>query len=1035
LREDRSLGSWIASEGKSDQNYRKLRGLLAELFQLEQTDLDFGIYRVMNTHRADILKFLDEDLLPDVQKAFQTYQSSDRESLDRELKEAVAGAQKLGVKPEASAVVQELRARLAVSVQDPSTLESQVFSDLYTFFRRYYSEGDFVSQRRFKEGVYAIPYEGEEVKLYWANQDQHYIKTDEYLKHYVFTTPDRRRVRFELSPRGESDGAHGEGLESRFVLRAKDPVEVSKTVLTIWFEHRPDLGRRKQVELDRDAAEIVLASKNLGDWLPSLRTKAPSEAEPDQTVLAKHIHGYTARNTSDYFIHHDLGTFLRRELDYFIKNEVVHLDDLDGEVAERVLQRLTKVRVLRSLGSRIIEFLAQLEDFEQSLWLKRKFVLETQYCITLDRVPPELYTEIAANDAQRKDWVALFAIDEIGGTLSEKGYSVPLSAEFLKANLGLVLDTRHFSREFRDRLLASVKDIDQSLDGVLVCSENYQALRLLEPRWTNRIDNIYIDPPFNTAATEILYKNNYKHSSWLSMISGRVEAARRLMTEEGILCVAIDDAEFAALSYYLGSAFGEEARLATVVVRSNPHGRAMAAGFSSNHEYAMFFANGGQAVVGRLPRGERGQARYPDKDEIGSFTWINFRGTGAHTRRVDRPKLFYPAYASKQGVRIPRMQWQADTKEWRILERPAQGETVVLPIDSEKNERVWTLGSERAREEASNNLEARETGKGWQIHRKYRPNQEGALPPTWWEDAKYSATESGTRILKEMFGNRENFSYPKSIYLVEDCLRASNCRADATVLDFFAGSGTTAHAVINLNRQDGGRRKYILVEMAEYFESVLLPRVLKAIYSPGWKDGKPTARGGQTHFLKYLRLESYEDALDNLVLRPEPRQRNLLEDSDDARRQYFLRYILDRESRGNATLVDLEMFKKPLEYSLSLAASQQARKLPVDLIETFNYLLGLKVVSYHSRSGFITIGGEDANGDTVLVIWRNVGSNANELLVKFCTDEGYLLPTAPFATIYVNGDTTLEAHRPDGANWHVRLTENEFRRRMFAAQP
>ena len=153
--------------------------------------------------------------------------------------------------------------------------------------------------------------------------------------------------------------------------------------------------------------------------------------------LKVHLRRYTARNTFDYFIHKDLGGFLRRELDFYIKNEVMHLDDVENETAPRVEQYLSKIKVIRRIAGKIIDFLAQLEDFQKKLWLKKKFVVETQYCITLDRIPEEFYPEIAANDAQREEWVRLFAIDEIKGDLTTPAYSAPLSVQFLKAHPNL----------------------------------------------------------------------------------------------------------------------------------------------------------------------------------------------------------------------------------------------------------------------------------------------------------------------------------------------------------------------------------------------------------------------------------------------------------------------------------------------------------------------------------------------------------------------------------------------------------------------
>ncbi len=170
-------------------------------------------------------------------------------------------------------------------------------------------------------------------------------------------------------------------------------------------------------------------------------------------MLEKHLTQYTARNTFDYFIHKDLGGFLRRELDFYIKNEVMHLDDIEHESAPKVEQYLSQIKVIRKIAHKIIQFLEQLENFQKKLWLKKKFVVETNYCITLDRVPEELYPEIAANDAQREEWVRLFAIDEIEKDLNGPGYSKPLTVEFLKANQSLSLTPAYFHRPFVDRLL------------------------------------------------------------------------------------------------------------------------------------------------------------------------------------------------------------------------------------------------------------------------------------------------------------------------------------------------------------------------------------------------------------------------------------------------------------------------------------------------------------------------------------------------------------------------------------------------------
>ena len=140
------------------------------------------------------------------------------------------------------------------------------------------------------------------------------------------------------------------------------------------------------------------------------RRLAPTEKNPGRTLLEKHLGDYTARNSFDYFIHKDIGGFLRRELDFYIKNEIMHLDDIEAEDAPRVEQYLAKIKAIRAIARKIIDFLEQLENFQKKLWLKKKFVVETNYCVTLDRVAESLYPEIAANDAQRSEWVNLLPL-------------------------------------------------------------------------------------------------------------------------------------------------------------------------------------------------------------------------------------------------------------------------------------------------------------------------------------------------------------------------------------------------------------------------------------------------------------------------------------------------------------------------------------------------------------------------------------------------------------------------------------------------
>ena len=481
-----------------------------------------------------------------------------------------------------------------------------------------------------------------------------------------------RRVRFEIAAAdNERDNVkEANGRQRRFVLAGgKSAVECDDADLVVRFEHRPlTEGEKKKwpgngsVQQGRisEAAVVRILRVLDPDWQALLGERAPTEADPDRTVLAKHIDRYTAKNSFDYFIHKDLGGFLRRELDLYLNTDVLNLDDLERGDTARLDRALARVRATRHVGRKIIDFLAQLEDFQKRLWLKKKFVLETNWCVTLDRVPEALYPEVAANAAQCREWVELFAADEITGDLTNGNvaWSDPPTVDFLKANPYLVVDTCHFDGDFTDRLLAALSDagpLDEQMDGLLVHGENFQALNLLQARYKGQVASVYADPPYNTASSSILYKNDLKDSSWLSLMHDRLLLAKAFLSTDGILCCAIDDEEVWRLRALMRSVFDKEVGVAPV--RSTPIGRTSVGKLSPTHEYALFYG-GEEASPGPLIKTEKQMQRYPLSDEYGRYAWRNLLRTGTNDRRADRPKLYYPIFVGDDDtLRVPKMEW------------------------------------------------------------------------------------------------------------------------------------------------------------------------------------------------------------------------------------------------------------------------------------------------------------------------------------------------------------------------------------------
>ena len=1015
------------------QNLEKLKRLLAEVFQLDQAELDFGIYRIMNAKREEITRFLDNDLLPQVREVLSAYERESRVTLEAELKKAKEQAKALGFNdPGQAPKVKELQARYNAAF-DIEAAENEVFSHLYNFFRRYYSEGDFISLRRYKEGVYAIPYEGEEVKLHWANHDQYYIKTSEYLRDYTFTLPSGKRVHFKLvqADTEKDNNRAANGNERRFILSPEQPLAEEHGELVIRFEYRPHPDKAKQADLNAGAVDRILnQTTGFDHWRQELASPRPTEKNSDRTLLEKHLTDYTARNTFDYFIHKDLGGFLRRELDFYIKNEVMHLDDVESDTAPRVEQYLSKIKAIRRIAHKLIDFLAQIEDFQKKLWLKKKFVVETQYCITLDRVfaiedekaRDWLVDQIVKNDPQREEWVDLCAIDEIKGDLASPGYSNPLKPEFLKAHPTLVADTRHFDEAFKLRLLAAIRDLDEETEGLLIHGDNFQALALLEKAFRGRIHSVYADPPYNTGNDGFTYKDRYQHSTWLSMVADRLALMLRLATDTASMACSIDENEFYRLGELLETYCPR--LLGTVVVQNNPKGRFMDMNLSTSHEYLVVTALGPEASLRGLPRSDEAIARdFPEQDDVSRFRWIELRNTHREFGRHNRPNLWYPLYVN--------------TATGEVFLEQRKGTVEVWPSWDDGFEGCWTWGRELATAQRDM-LCGKEVRGRVKVFRKARAvDEQGRTlveqPKTIWLEPEVQ-TEKGQRTLDDMFG-RNVFRAPKPVGLIQKWVHLS-APPRGWVLDAFAGSGTTGHACVDLAYQENARRNYLLVEMGREFYEVLLPRLKKAVYSKEWQGGKPASRDGTSHMFKYFRLESYEDTLNNLELKRTEAQQTLLEEHPAFREDYTLRYMLDVESRGSASLLNIDRIEDPFNYKLDIATGTAGETKPtvVDLVETFNYLIGLRVKTIDHIGGVRVVTGTNPQGERVLILWRKTKELDNDALDAWFRKQGYNTKDQEYDVIYVNGDNNLENLRKADQTWKVRLIEEEFRRLMFDVQ-
>lgn len=480
--------------------FNELVAKLREVFQIDRPELDFGIYRILNTRAAEINAYLENRLPEQVKAALNRGNAVQQEQVTRELQEKEAQYRADGIEPATVPKVRELREKLALYQSGASEHENAVFSHLLAFFSRYYQDGDFISQRRYKGDTYAIPYAGEEVLLHWANKDQYYTKSGENFANYSFRLEDGRAVHFRLAAADTAkDNRKDNDKERRFALVERktvtrideqgdevedEPLPIEEAdgangkELIVRFEYKPVAKGTKQEALVTQAVGTLLTDAAVkARWL-DLGTRAPTEKNPQRTLLEKHLSDYTTKNTADYFIHKDLGGFLRRELDFYIKNEAMHLDDVQNANAFADIEKsLRMIQCLRSIAQDLIAFMAQLEDFQKKLWLKKKFVVSSHYCITLDRVPEELYPQIVANEKQWLQW----------HKLGMRNSAAAGSIDDLKAQPYLMVDTALFQKPFRAKLQSEIADLDAATGGVVIHGDNFQALNLISERYKGQV--------------------------------------------------------------------------------------------------------------------------------------------------------------------------------------------------------------------------------------------------------------------------------------------------------------------------------------------------------------------------------------------------------------------------------------------------------------------------------------------------------------------------------------------------------------------
>lgn len=402
-------------------------------------------------------------------------------------------------------------------------------------------------------------------------------------------------------------------------------------------------------------------------------------------------------------------------------------------------------------------------------------------------------------DAKRDEvfWSETLAPDEIDRLLSPKA----------------LVNFKRFSADSKD-----AKPVELTgNDNLIIKGNNLLALHTLRKKYAKKIDLIYIDPPYNpdSKSNTFCYNNKFNRSTWLTFIKNRLEIAKELMKNNGSLIVAIDENEQCHLGVLLKEMFTEhEVHCITIV--HNPRG-IQGTNFSYTHEYAFFV----------IPKDKKTITdRVVDEADI---DWRNLRDNGGESERSDAKNCFYGIIV--EDGRVVGFTDVVPTEidpEGQNVEGPAAGQVTVYPIDPAGIQRKWRYARQSV-EEVQSLLRAKKTKGRFEIEL----GKNFGTYRTVWQDSRYDANEYGTKLIKALVPNCE-FAFPKSLWNVYDCLYSVvGKNKEAIVLDFFGGSGTTAHAVLELNKNDGGNRKFILTEQMHYVEKVTAPRVHQVMINNG----------------------------------------------------------------------------------------------------------------------------------------------------------------------------------------------------------
>ena len=838
----------------------------------------------------------------------------------------------------------------------------ELFDKLHAFFTRYFSKSGSIcfAYTPNHMSVYEKVYTDEQdVVLFWKTHMLYYVKSDRLFRD-LKVEEDGQKFFFDCTHL-----EHKKNNEKRALIFSFDQVEPDGTVrLGVTYSER---GRVTKTE----------------DMLKALK-KAKSPVK--EATLLRAFKVFERQSEIDFFINKDARSFLREQFDLWMYQYLF----ADGTAWNH--GRIRQLQGLKDIALKLIDFIAQFEDELVRIWNKPKFVRGSHYVITLDRIAAQegglaLLADFLKDKgmaAQVEEWQALGIVDkqfDPKAILSGKGKTLALASEWRF----LPLDTIHF-KDLELPLLALFDDLDKQLDGRLIKSENYQALNTLKDKFKGCVKCCYIDPPYNTGGDGFRYSDSFKHASWTTMLQERIAASHLLLSEKGTLYSSIDDKERRHLEFVLDGVFGRQNRVEELIWVQNTT-KNQSPTHSTNHEYVEVYARDLKAVsadkrIFREPKPGYGEmmdlveklnSKYPSIAEIEAAIQDLFK----QHREEFRAELEEQDIEYDKNLDL----WKGLYNYSQAEYRDADGKFVEEEDAKAKKATIWIWqeadASMPSGKQSPTTKEAKDPNfrfyrplhpltknecphpkRGWGFPKS---SIKGSVERTSFEDlvelnriywgenekktprlkkfihevdtqvAKSVVVDytNGETELSSLFKDSDTFSNPKPTTLISRFILQTTDENE-WVMDFFAGSGTTAHAVAEAYHTDRVRRKFLLVEAAEHFENTLLPRVKKVFAAKNWKSGKPVALDGPGLFCKVSSLEQYEDAVAGSVYYEDDAQADLFRNT---KTNPYSQYVFFRDPKMARAL--------ELDYEKNTVHPHLERLYPdIDLAETLSCVTG-----------------------------------------------------------------------------------------------